>query len=260
MLQSLAIQSTTNLAECSSKSSKKLRPFPVILHHILSDTRSQDIITYLPHGCSWILVDKARFINEIIPKYFNHTKFKSFLRQVNGWGFIRITKGADRGSYYHKLFLRGKPELAQSISRPAKFRAILGNANDPPRFETQIDLGDVSQPKCESEGLKLIADSNPVSPDSGSNVHPQTLHLNPGLRTMDTAQVANLSQSLSPNAMLCNLIEHRQRQIVALICLEENRKLFRSPQRMPSNLFQQFSLANPLSLKQNTPNDRVVFL
>jgi len=47
----------------------------------------------------------------------SHGKFNSFARQVSGWGFNRITAGADFNSYYHELFLRGKPHLCLLMKR-----------------------------------------------------------------------------------------------------------------------------------------------
>lgn len=36
---------------------------------------------------------------------------------MNLYGFKRITTGADRGAYYHELFLYGRPDLIQKITR-----------------------------------------------------------------------------------------------------------------------------------------------
>jgi hypothetical protein len=44
------------------------------------------------------------------------------MRQVNGWGFKRITQGPDHNSYYHELFLRGLPRLVRKMKRPTKAR------------------------------------------------------------------------------------------------------------------------------------------
>lgn len=41
----------------------------------------------------------------------------SFQRQLNLYGFMRKTDGSDRGSYYHELFLRGRPDLAKIMVR-----------------------------------------------------------------------------------------------------------------------------------------------
>eukprot|EP00541_Cyclophora_tenuis_P008882 CAMPEP_0116570398 /NCGR_PEP_ID=MMETSP0397-20121206/16918_1 /TAXON_ID=216820 /ORGANISM="Cyclophora tenuis, Strain ECT3854" /LENGTH=219 /DNA_ID=CAMNT_0004098251 /DNA_START=247 /DNA_END=906 /DNA_ORIENTATION=- len=38
-------------------------------------------------------------------------------RQVNGWGFRRVTHGSDYNSYYHEMFLRGMPHLCEKMRR-----------------------------------------------------------------------------------------------------------------------------------------------
>lgn len=53
----------------------------------------------------------------ILPAYFQLSKFPSFQRQLNLYGFRRLTKGPDRGGYYHECFLRGKPFLISKIKR-----------------------------------------------------------------------------------------------------------------------------------------------
>lgn len=82
---------------------KKESTFPKILLKILSNPKYKHIITWLPHGCSWSVLDHKEFEEEVIPLYFRHRNFASFMRQVNGWGFRRVHEGADRNSYYHKV-------------------------------------------------------------------------------------------------------------------------------------------------------------
>lgn len=75
--------------------------FPVKLHMILSNPEFQDIIAWLPHGRSWRILQQKAFEERVIPLYFRHGRYSSFARQVNGWGFKRITHGSDYNSYYH---------------------------------------------------------------------------------------------------------------------------------------------------------------
>ena len=77
--------------------------FPVKLHMILSNPEYQDIISWLPHGRSWRILQQKAFEERVIPLYFRHGRYSSFARQVNGWGFRRITHGSDYNSYYHEV-------------------------------------------------------------------------------------------------------------------------------------------------------------
>ena len=55
--------------------------------------------------------------NHYIYSCFRQTKFASFQRQLNLYGFRRITTGKDKGGYYHELFLRGRTLLALKMQR-----------------------------------------------------------------------------------------------------------------------------------------------
>lgn len=50
-------------------------------------------------------------------RYFRQSKLTSFQRQVNLYGFRRLTAGPDRGGYYHEMFLRGRPDLNKKLIR-----------------------------------------------------------------------------------------------------------------------------------------------
>jgi len=51
------------------------RAFPEILYDIVSDPTTDDMIGWLPHGKGFVIHDKVRFGKEILPKYFEGTKF-----------------------------------------------------------------------------------------------------------------------------------------------------------------------------------------
>ncbi len=72
----------------------------------------------MPHGRAWRVLKPREFEIRVIPTYFEHAKFSSFIRQANGWGFRRITQGPDRNAYYHELFLKGLPHLCKKMKRP----------------------------------------------------------------------------------------------------------------------------------------------
>ena len=75
--------------------------------------------TSIPKTCRCFLVhDKEQFEANVLPFYFRQSKFSSFQRQLNLYGYKRMSAvGPDKGAYYHPLFLRSKPDLAARILR-----------------------------------------------------------------------------------------------------------------------------------------------
>jgi hypothetical protein len=86
-------------------------------------------------------------------RFFRQTKITSFQRQLNLYGFFRLTRGVDSGAYYHKYFLRGKPHIAKLITRTkikgTGFKAA-SNPEQEPDFYTMPFVG-----KREIEGKPI---------------------------------------------------------------------------------------------------------
>ena len=71
----------------------------------------------MPHGRCFAIHDHDALVKEVLPRYFNQTKFVSFIRQLNLWGFKRVTRGVYGKTYYHELFLRGRPYMSLRLKR-----------------------------------------------------------------------------------------------------------------------------------------------
>ncbi|KAL7466145.1 hypothetical protein ACHAXS_006431, partial [Conticribra weissflogii] len=70
-----------------------------------------------PHGRCFLVHEPQEFVDKVLSIYFGQTKIASFQRQLNMYGFLRLTKGRDKGCYYHELFLKHKLFLCQDIAR-----------------------------------------------------------------------------------------------------------------------------------------------
>jgi HSF-type DNA-binding len=58
------------------------------------------------------------FVDKVMKNHFQQTKYKSFQRQLNLWGFERNNKESiERGSYRHPLFIKGRKDLCQEMGR-----------------------------------------------------------------------------------------------------------------------------------------------
>jgi HSF-type DNA-binding len=52
-------------------------------------------------------------------RWFRQTKYTSFQRQLNIYGFVRISAGVDKNAYFNENFLRGHQKLTTQIKRVA---------------------------------------------------------------------------------------------------------------------------------------------
>ena len=70
----------------------------------------------------------------MLHSWFLYSKYSSFQRQLNIYGFTRITDGVDKNCYFHEHFLRGQERLLYKIIRiPTK-----KDAPCPPRVLAQL--------------------------------------------------------------------------------------------------------------------------
>ena len=95
-------------------------PFPEKLNRMIQQAENngkEDCISFFGHGRAFIIRDQQRFCKEIMPKFFKQSRLSSFQRQLNLYGFRRISSGPDAGGYFHELFLKGRPALAIHMRR-----------------------------------------------------------------------------------------------------------------------------------------------
>merc|ERR1711862_768046 len=93
-------------------------PFPKKLMKMLSRNDWNDIISWAPGGKSFKIHDREKFMKVLCPTYyFEETKYDSFRRKLNRWGFKILKDGDDAGAFHHEYFLRDNPSLCSKITR-----------------------------------------------------------------------------------------------------------------------------------------------
>jgi len=73
---------------------------------ILAEKEIEEIISWLPHGNGFIIHKKKTFATDVLPKYFKASKFTSFTRKLNRWGFTRVPRGPETGMHRIVLLYR----------------------------------------------------------------------------------------------------------------------------------------------------------
>ena len=100
----------------NGRSSRAL--FAENLFAILEAPEYSEIITWLPDGNVFVVINRVRFASEVLPKAFNPpmSHIDSFYRRLLRWNFHLVTKGPYRGACYHKFFRKGQKELCKFVS------------------------------------------------------------------------------------------------------------------------------------------------
>ncbi|KAL7567252.1 hypothetical protein ACA910_016719 [Epithemia clementina (nom. ined.)] len=96
--------------------------FPVLLHAMLTKAETDgysDACCWEPHGRAFSVHNRDKFVKEVLPLYFGQTHFSSFQRQLNLYGFDRVSlhSSMSPGAYYHTMFLRTRQDLCRAIQR-----------------------------------------------------------------------------------------------------------------------------------------------
>lgn len=88
----------------------------------------------------WVLISKVTHLLLCLfclSVFFESDNYHSFNRVINAWSFRRKSTGPDRGSYFHELFLRGKPHLQKYMRRlPRTHKKLaMAKSEEPDFFE-----------------------------------------------------------------------------------------------------------------------------
>lgn len=94
--------------------------FPYKLYRMLEDAEKQnqeDIVSFTKEGRAFLIHKADDFMAKIMPHFFTTTRMTSFQRQLNLYGFRRVTEGPDKGAYHHPHFVKGKISQCKKIKR-----------------------------------------------------------------------------------------------------------------------------------------------
>ncbi|GAA5803629.1 hypothetical protein HPULCUR_009112 [Helicostylum pulchrum] len=123
---------TTTRVEKRSRRSSSQRSIPAFLHklfNMVNDSLTTQFIRWSKDGNSFLVEDHEKFAELVLPRFYKHNTFASFVRQLNMYDFHKIPhiqQGVlitidntenEVWEFSHANFKRDRPDLLVSIAR-----------------------------------------------------------------------------------------------------------------------------------------------
>ena len=104
--------------------------FLMQLYQILEDKNNEKIIHWGNDGKYFIIENLYDFTEKILPKYYNHNNYASFVRQLNKYNFHKLKISSNENAFQNSLFIKGEKNIISNILRKKKNKKDMNICND----------------------------------------------------------------------------------------------------------------------------------
>jgi hypothetical protein len=137
----------------------------------LINTCDPAVASWSNDGLTFVVKDSKKFQDDVIPKYFKHNNFSSFVRQLNFYGFHKVksdplliekAEASEESKYWkfhHEKFQHGRPDLLSEIRKSNRTEVAEKHEVDALKEEI-VDLKEyMAGMKRDLGGLKALVGS-----------------------------------------------------------------------------------------------------
>ncbi|GAA0172548.1 winged helix/forkhead transcription factor [Lithospermum erythrorhizon] len=117
------------------------------IYEMIDDPVTNDIVSWSQNGHSFVVLNPPDFARDLLPKYFKHNNFSSFIRQLNTYGFRKVDP--DQWEFANEDFIRGQVHLLKNINRRKPIHSHTGQGN------ASVKMSDQEREEFEKEIERL---------------------------------------------------------------------------------------------------------
>lgn len=150
-------------------------PFVQKLYELVNAPSTDELIRWSDTGDSFFVFEHERFANDVLPRFFKHRNFSSFVRQLNMYGFHKIPhlqqgvlksdSETEFWNFEHPNFHQGQPDLLCLVTRK----------NSKGASQQNTDLADGDVPLPTQGGTQLLDVNSLVSGITAIKRHQQAI-------------------------------------------------------------------------------------
>ncbi|GAB4851870.1 hypothetical protein Ancab_031269 [Ancistrocladus abbreviatus] len=124
-------------------------PFLQKTYDMVDDPMTNEIVSWSPDNKSFIVWNPPEFARLLLPAYFKHNNFSSFIRQLNTYGFHKIDP--ERWEFANEDFVKDRKHLLKNIHRRKPIHSHSNPQVDPERAAFDEEVEKLSRDKAELE-------------------------------------------------------------------------------------------------------------
>ncbi|XP_022980292.1 heat stress transcription factor A-5-like [Cucurbita maxima] len=127
-------------------------PFLIKTYEMVDDSATDEIVSWSSSKNSFVVWNPPEFARVLLPTFFKHNNFSSFIRQLNTYGFRK--KDAERWEFANEDFIKDEKHLLKNIHRRKPIHSHSnpqGSHVDPERAAFEDEIGRLSSEKTTIE-------------------------------------------------------------------------------------------------------------